>query len=51
VEIKEYLKGSEFIPTDGKVKEVALGIIKGKRVLLRRQGLFMIGSLIIPSGT
>ena len=31
VEIKEYLKGSQFMPTDGKIKEIALKIIKGKK--------------------
>jgi len=36
VEIKEYLKGSEFIPTDGKVKEVALSIIKDKNGTLEK---------------
>lgn len=30
-EIKEYLKSSKFIPTDGKVKEVALSVTKNKK--------------------
>lgn len=36
VEIKEYLKGSRFIPTDGKVKEIAEDITKGKRGILEK---------------
>ena len=31
VEIKEYLKSTAFIPTDGKVKEIALSITNGKQ--------------------
>ena len=31
VEIKEYLKGSQFIPIDGKIKEVALKATRGKK--------------------
>ncbi|MBI3398367.1 MAG: transglutaminase domain-containing protein [Deltaproteobacteria bacterium] len=31
VEIKEYLKGSQFVPTDGKIKETAMKITKGKK--------------------
>lgn len=31
VEIKEYLKSTVFIPTDGKVKEIALSVTKNKR--------------------
>jgi len=30
-EIKEYIKGSQFIPTDGKIKEIAAGITKGNK--------------------
>lgn len=31
VEIREYLKSTAFIPTDGKVKEIALSVTKNKR--------------------
>jgi len=31
VEIKEYLKSTAFIPTDGKVKEIALSVTKNKK--------------------
>ncbi len=31
VEIQEFLKSSKFIPTDGKVKEVALSVTKNKK--------------------
>lgn len=31
IEIREYLKGSEFIPTDGKIKEIAVSITSGKK--------------------
>ncbi len=31
VEIREYLKSTEFIPTDGKVREIALQVTKGKK--------------------
>ena len=30
VEIREYLKSTAFIPTDGKVREIALSVTKGK---------------------
>lgn len=36
VEIQEYLKGNQFIPTDGKIKEIALGITKGKKNILQK---------------
>lgn len=36
VEIKEYLKGSQFIPIDGKIKETALKITKGKKGILKK---------------
>lgn len=31
VEIREYLKSDTFIPTDGKVREIALSVTKGKQ--------------------
>ncbi len=31
LEIREYLKSTEFIPTDGKVREIALQVTKGKK--------------------
>ncbi|MDP2682251.1 MAG: transglutaminase domain-containing protein [Deltaproteobacteria bacterium] len=31
VEVKEYVKGSEFIPIDGKIKAIALKAIRGKK--------------------
>ena len=33
VEIKEYVKSSQFIPTDGKIREIALKITKGKKTI------------------
>lgn len=35
-EIKEYLKGSKFIPTDGRIKEIALDITKGKDNIIEK---------------
>lgn len=35
-EIKKYLKGSKFIPTDGRIKEIALNITKGKKGILQK---------------
>lgn len=31
IEVREYLKGSQFTPTDGKIKELAIKITKGKK--------------------
>ncbi|MBI5327740.1 MAG: transglutaminase domain-containing protein [Deltaproteobacteria bacterium] len=36
VEIKEYVKGSQFIPTDGKIKEIAMKITKGRKTIKAR---------------
>ncbi|MDO8261759.1 MAG: transglutaminase-like domain-containing protein [Gallionella sp.] len=36
VEIKEYLKSTAFIPTDGKVKEIALSITKSKQKISQK---------------
>lgn len=36
IEIREYLKGSEFIPTDGKIKEIAVSITSGKKNILEK---------------
>ncbi len=36
VEIKEYLKSTVFIPTDGKVKEIALSTTKGKQKISQK---------------
>jgi transglutaminase-like putative cysteine protease len=35
-EVKEYLKGSSFTPTDGKVKEIAQSITNGKNTILEK---------------
>lgn len=33
IEVKEYLNGSRYIPTDGKIKEIAFKITRGKKTI------------------
>lgn len=35
-EINKYLQGSEFIPTDGKIKEIALNVTTGRKTILEK---------------
>ncbi|NOX20410.1 MAG: transglutaminase domain-containing protein [Nitrospirae bacterium] len=36
VEVRKYLMAERFIPTDGKIKEIADGIVKGKKGILEK---------------
>lgn len=36
IEIKEYIKGSQFIPTEGKIKDIALNITKDKKSIFEK---------------
>ena len=44
VEIQEYLKSTRFIPTDGKVREIALSIPMTNKKSVKRPGPFTSGS-------
>lgn len=36
VDVRRYMKGNRFVPTDGKIKEVAEQIIRGKKTILEK---------------